>query len=251
MSPDRLEYRHEAVQAYPDVLTREVRDALAALAVLDDERKALMRARMTRRVQRATAGAPIRFLPPDALIGRTSIAVADARAGRFEGSDVPGDLQRQWIQGTGPATRPRADQAQSLRNVAYALLSGADGWMFDGEDALGQVSTMSLENQRSLKLAIARDPLFLGVAAGVADARSSTTGRRSSTSPRASSGREASTSTTDTSASPTVSAFLRPLSTCACTSRTTIRRCVRRARPWCCTCRRFRRPRKRRCGTGC
>ena len=33
--------------------------------------------------------------------------------------------------------------------------------MFDGEDALGQVSTMSLDNQRNLKLAIHRDPLFL------------------------------------------------------------------------------------------
>ena len=44
----------------------------------------------------------------------------------------------------------------SLRNVAYALLSGADGWMFDGEDALRQVSTMSLDNQRNLKLAFAR-----------------------------------------------------------------------------------------------
>jgi malate synthase len=48
------------------------------------------------------------------------------------------------------------------------LLSGADGWMFDGEDALGQVSTMSLDNQRNLKLAIARDPLFLQVAEHVA-----------------------------------------------------------------------------------
>ena len=28
--------------------------------------------------------------------------------------------------------------------------------MFDGEDALGQISTMSLENQRNLKLAIDR-----------------------------------------------------------------------------------------------
>ena len=57
--------------------------------------------------------------------------------------------------------RPRAptrQSTQSLRNVAYALLSGADGWMFDGEDALGQVSTMSLDNQRSLRLAIQRDP---------------------------------------------------------------------------------------------
>ena len=57
---------------------------------------------------------------------------------------------------------------QSLRNIAYALLSGADGWMFDGEDALGQVSTMSLDNQRNLKLAIRRDPVFLKVAEQVA-----------------------------------------------------------------------------------
>ena len=61
------------------------------------------------------------------------------------------DLKRQWIQGTGPVTKPRASTASSLRNAAYALLSGADGWMFDGEDALGQVETMSLENQRNLQ----------------------------------------------------------------------------------------------------
>ena len=36
--------------------------------------------------------------------------------------------------------------------------------MFDGEDALGQLSTMSLDNQRNLKLAIARDPIFLQAA---------------------------------------------------------------------------------------
>ena len=45
-----------------------------------------------------------------------------------------------------------------------ALLSGADGWMFVGEDALGQSYTMSLDNQRNLTLAIARDPVFLVVA---------------------------------------------------------------------------------------
>ncbi len=56
----------------------------------------------------------------------------------------------------------------SLRNVAYALLSGADGWMFDGEDALGQVSTMSLDNLRNLRLAFDRDPVFLRVAEPVA-----------------------------------------------------------------------------------
>ena len=40
--------------------------------------------------------------------------------------------------------------------------------MFDGEDALGQVSTMSLDNQRHLKLAIHRDPAFLKVAEEIA-----------------------------------------------------------------------------------
>ena len=78
------------------------------------------------------------------------------------------DLERQGIQGTGPATKPRASMESGLRNAAYALLAGADGWMFDGEDALGQVDTMSLDNQRNLRLAIARDPLFLRVAEEVA-----------------------------------------------------------------------------------
>ena len=102
------------------------------------------------------------------MIPRTGIRVQDARDGDFEGGEIPADLRRQWIQGTGPATRPRANVETGLRNVAYALLSGADGWMFDGEDALGQVTTMSLDNQRNLRLAIARDPLFLRVAEDVA-----------------------------------------------------------------------------------
>ena len=48
------------------------------------------------------------------------------------------------------------------------MLSGADGWMFDGEDALGQISAMSLDNQRNLKLGIHRAPRFLKVAEQVA-----------------------------------------------------------------------------------
>ena len=108
------------------------------------------------------------FLDPDALIPRTSLRVEDTRQGRFNGSEIPHDLRRQWIQGTGPAARPSAPVAQGIRNVAYALLSGADGWMFDGEDALGQVSTMSLDNQRNLKLAIDRSPVFMEVAQQVA-----------------------------------------------------------------------------------
>jgi len=154
---------------YQDVYTAPVSAALAALAEFDVDRKALMRARAERRAARSRNRQRIAFLDPDATIGRTTITVRDARAGKFDGSEIPADLQRQWIQGTGPATKPHSTLEKSIRNVAYALLSGADGWMFDGEDALGQIETMSLDNQRNLRLAIARDPLFLNVAEQVAD----------------------------------------------------------------------------------
>ena len=127
-----------------------------------------MTERIQRRAERAARKQPIRFLDPDATIGGTSITVRDAREGKFIGSDIPHDLQRQWIQGTGPAARPGATVETGIRNVAYALLSGADGWMFDGEDALGQVATMSLDNQRNLKLAIHGDPVFMKIAEQVA-----------------------------------------------------------------------------------
>ena len=153
---------------YQDVYTPAALAALAALASFDDDRSQVMTARLERRAGRFRRQERIAFLDPDALIARTNISVRDARAGSFVGSPIPADLQRQWIQGTGPATKPNAPVEKGIRNVAYALLSGADGWMFDGEDALGQVTTMSLDNQRNLKLAIDSDPVFLKVTEQVA-----------------------------------------------------------------------------------
>ena len=164
----QLEFQRGVIEAYPDIYTAEALAALSALAGFNEDRRELMALRTRRRRERAAARQRIGFLDPQASIGRTSIKVQDARDGNFVGSVIPHDLQRQWIQGTGPAARPNEPTAKSIRNVAYALLSGADGWMFDGEDALGQVSTMSLDNQRNLKLAIAKDPLFLQIAEGVA-----------------------------------------------------------------------------------
>ncbi|HEV8700676.1 MAG TPA: malate synthase [Candidatus Polarisedimenticolia bacterium] len=164
-----LQIRDGVEREYADLFTSEARGALAALARFDAERGALMEARMRRRAERAGTKTRIGFLDPDSVIPRTGIKVRDARAGRFTGPEIPRDLRRQWIQGTGPAARPNAPLETSLRNVAYALLSGADGWMFDGEDALGQVGTMSLDNQRSLKIATARAPEFLKVAGQVAE----------------------------------------------------------------------------------
>jgi len=157
-----------ALDGYPDVYTPGALATLEALAPLDGRRLELMDSRIDRRRRRAAEGEHLGFLPETAVIDGTTITVADARAGRFEGAVIPQDLQRQWIQGTGPATKPRASTESGLRNVAYALLSGADGWMFDGEDALGQVDTMSLDNFRNIKLAFAGDPQFHDVAQVVA-----------------------------------------------------------------------------------
>ena len=184
----RLEYRSGLLDLYPDVLTPQATATLEALAPLNRDRIGVLAARAARRNMRARDCRRLQFLDPDALIPRTQLRVGEAREGKFDGAEVPWDLNRQWIQGTGPATRPRATTAEGLRNVAYALLSGADGWMFDGEDALGQVDTMSLDNQRNLKLAFASDARFLKVAEQVAgemnswakgslDARSYWTGR--------------------------------------------------------------------------
>jgi len=163
-----LQIRGDLAQRYSDIYTPEVLAALAFMAQFDPERKRLMQERLHRRRERIRNKQPITFLDPAALIGGTEIRVQDARDGKFVGSEIPERLKRQWLQGTGPAAKPGATTASSLRNVAHALLSGADGWMFDGEDALGQTGTMSIDNQRSLKLAFARDPLFLEVAETVA-----------------------------------------------------------------------------------
>src|SRR5438477_10463958 len=168
MTARRLEIRGNLETAYADVYTPEAVAALEALAGFDADRKAVMAARIERRAARARNQQRIAFLDPQATIARTKIKVQDARAGAFTGAEIPTDLQRQWIQGTGPAAKPHASIESSIRNVAYALLSGADGWMFDGEDALGQISTMSLDNQRNLRLAIHRDPVFMSAAERVA-----------------------------------------------------------------------------------
>ena len=193
----------------------------------------------------------------------TSITVRDARAGDFDGTEIPRDLQRQWIQGTGPAARPSDDaRASSIRNVAYALLSGADGWMFDGEDALGQVSTMSLDNQRNLKLPIQRDPRVPErrragrrrderVGAGFlrpADRRRLAEAARlhDEDLPR----RAACTSTIATCAMPTAAGFSASIVDVALyVVNNHAAAAQARARRSCCTCRRFRPPKKRRCGT--
>lgn len=168
MKDTNIIIRDNLKEVYSDVYTPEALAALSAMAHFNADVKDLMKLRISRRTERQKTRTRISFYDPESIIPRTNIKVQDARDGKFEGSIIPADLQRQWIQGTGPAAKPNAGLESSIRNAAYALLSGADGWMFDGEDALGQIATMSLDNQRNLKLAISKDPLFLKVAEQVA-----------------------------------------------------------------------------------
>lgn len=163
-----IQIRDALESAYSDVYTPEVMSALATLAGFNKDQKMLMAKRIERRAERARNKQPIEFLNAQDNIQGTNIKVEDAREGKFVGAEIPEDLRRQWIQGTGPAAKPIVSVDRSIRNVAYALLSGADGWMFDGEDALGQITTMSLDNQRNLKLAIQQDPIFMTAAEQVA-----------------------------------------------------------------------------------
>ncbi len=163
-----MEIASDLASVYDDIYTPAALGALSALAGFEADRRAVMAARIERRSARASNRERITFLDVDGCIPGTEIRVQDARDGQFTAGEIPDDLKRQWIQGTGPAAKPNSPIERSIRNVAYALLSGADGWMFDGEDALGQIRTMSLDNQRNLKLAIARDPIFLKAAEEVA-----------------------------------------------------------------------------------
>src|SRR5215213_8836268 len=106
MAARRLEIRGNLETAYADVFTPEAVAALEALAGLDADRKSLMAARIERRAERARLGQRVGFLDAQGTIPRTRITVQDARAGRFLGSEVPRDLRRQWVQGTGPAAKP-------------------------------------------------------------------------------------------------------------------------------------------------
>lgn len=159
-----IQIRDNLERTYRDVYTAEAIGALSVMARFNEERNRIMAERIDRRAKRFRDGERIDFLPPGQIIENTSITVNAAREGKFVGSEIPDDLKRQWIQGTGPGAKPNAPLESSIRNVAYALLSGADGWMFDGEDALGQVETMSLDNQRNLKMAFRKESLFMEAA---------------------------------------------------------------------------------------
>ena len=128
MAARSLEIRGNLQSDYPDVYTNEALAALEALAPLDTDRKAVMRARIERRNARSRNKQRITFLDPQ----RDDRANKDQSSGctrrqlcRQRDSQ---DLQRQWIQGTGPAAsrirRWKRASATSLMHCCPAPTAG-------------------------------------------------------------------------------------------------------------------------------
>ena len=149
-------------ELYKDIYTPEALSALSFLSHFNDDVKTLM--------------------SPSKTKGRTSATETKNRVPRSRDHHPANQHQsrgcsrrqiRRFANPPRPATpmdtgnwtcgKTKCASGKQHPNVAYALLSGADGWMFDGEDALGQINSMSLDNQRNLKLAIHKDPVFMNL----------------------------------------------------------------------------------------
>lgn len=102
----KLRIRAHLESSYPDVFTFHAMDILASMSRFNENQKNLMSKRLHRRSQRAANKEKVSFLDADDNIAGTDIRVQDARDGKFISSEIPADLQRQWIQGTGPAAKP-------------------------------------------------------------------------------------------------------------------------------------------------
>jgi malate synthase len=79
----------ERLLSHPDIYTDEVLKALEALAFLNDQQKALMTKRMSRRAQRIEKKEAPNFLEDIDIIGPEKLKVADIRKGAFECSEIP------------------------------------------------------------------------------------------------------------------------------------------------------------------
>jgi malate synthase len=111
-----IELRGPVEGRFAEILTPEALGFVAGLErELGPTRVALLRRRAERQVA-LDAGARLDFLPETRAIRETAWAVAPA----------PADLQRRWVELTGPAER---------KMIINALNSGADVFMADFEDA--------------------------------------------------------------------------------------------------------------------
>ena len=147
-------------ELYKDIYTSETLSALSFLSHFNNDVKTLMNVRLKRRAERQQKKQRIAFLDPESVIPRTNIKVRDAREGRFDGSLIPHDLHRQWIQGTGPAAKPKVYVGNALdwrysktvlfpSDVVFSISPLATTLRFDGQLIL--IESVALSSGLSLQ----------------------------------------------------------------------------------------------------
>jgi malate synthase len=104
-----FEIRGNLESSYPDVFTPEALAALTALAPLDADRKAIMKARIARRGARTRDRRRIAFLDPQSVIPRTQITVQDARGRQVHWQRDPQRPQASVDSGHRPGSEARRD----------------------------------------------------------------------------------------------------------------------------------------------
>ena len=180
-----LRFRDGLLENYGDVLTPVALEALDALAPFDDDRRALMRARIERRAERARDRERIAFLDPR----RRRSAARRSRSGRPRRPVRRQRDSRRTCSGSGfraPARRRgRGRRRRKASATSPTRCSRAPTAGCSTARTRSARSTMSLDNQRNLKLAIHRDPVVPeGRRAG--RRRDERTGRRGSSAGRSS-----------------------------------------------------------------
>jgi malate synthase len=131
----RIELRGRDDPAFDTVLTPDALEFVAALQrEFGERRQDLLRAREERRA-RLREGGSLDFLADTASV----------REEDWEVSPVPADMQRRWVEITGPTER---------KMVINALNSGADGFMADFEDANAPTWRNMIEGHVNLRDAI-------------------------------------------------------------------------------------------------
>jgi len=130
-APEGMEIKGEIKPGYERVLTKDALQFVAYMArKFEQKRQTLMAERETRQ-SKWDAGALPDFLPE----------TKEIREGDWKITGVPDDLQKRWVELTGPTER---------KMVINALNSGADVFMTDFEDALSPTWENIVEGQIAL-----------------------------------------------------------------------------------------------------
>jgi malate synthase len=130
--PEGVEIKGDMKPGYERVLAKDALQFIADIArKFEQTRQDLMNARVERQAKWDAGGLPD-FLPD----------TKDIRGGDWKIAGIPADLQKRWVELTGPSER---------KMVINALNSGADVFMADFEDALSPTWANIVEGQTALR----------------------------------------------------------------------------------------------------